>query len=181
MKLTHLLLPLGLTATLLAGCAGSVEPQYPPKELQDFTPKVSLDERWDQGIGEGLGRARYPLTPLVDSGTLYAVDQTGGESQDRVRTPVQQPVGISDREIRPRWLVREPEDAADDHERRQPTQGRPHWRSGRRYKSQLSVTAARIIAPAIQAASTIISRRLRRSIAASTAPTATENPHRKAK
>ena len=57
MKLTHLLLPLGLTATLLAGCAGSVEPQYPPKELQDFTPKVSLDERWDQGIGEGLGRA----------------------------------------------------------------------------------------------------------------------------
>lgn len=77
MKLTHLLLPLGLTATLLAGCAGSVEPQYPPKELQDFTPKVDLDERWDQSIGEGLGRAQYPLTPLVDDGTLYAVDQTG--------------------------------------------------------------------------------------------------------
>ena len=104
MKLTHLLLPLGLTATLLAGCAGSVEPQYPPKELQDFTPKVSLDERWDQGIGEGLGRARYPLTPLVDSGTLYAVDQTGdlhaidtdsGETQWEVElgTPISSGIG----------------------------------------------------------------------------------------
>lgn len=77
MKLTHLLLPLGLTATLLTGCAGSVEPQYPPKELKDFTAKVDLDERWDQSIGEGLGRARYPLVPLVDSGTIYAVDENG--------------------------------------------------------------------------------------------------------
>jgi len=77
MKLTHLLLPLGLTATLLTGCAGSVEPQYPPKELKDFTPKVGLDERWDQSIGEGLGRARYPLTPIVDNGMIYAVDETG--------------------------------------------------------------------------------------------------------
>ncbi|KFF50563.1 pyrrolo-quinoline quinone [Gammaproteobacteria bacterium MFB021] len=77
MKLTRLLLPLGLTATLLAGCAGSVEPQYPPKELKDFPATVELDERWSQDIGEGLGRAQYPLTPLVDGGTIYAVDQTG--------------------------------------------------------------------------------------------------------
>ncbi|WP_110686559.1 outer membrane protein assembly factor BamB [Salinicola aestuarinus] len=77
MKLHRLLLPVGLTATLLAGCAGSVEPQYPPKDLTDFDTQVDLDARWSDGIGEGLGRARYPLTPLVDSGTLYAVDQTG--------------------------------------------------------------------------------------------------------
>ncbi|WP_110666384.1 outer membrane protein assembly factor BamB [Salinicola halophilus] len=77
MKLYRLLLPLGLTATLLAGCAGSVEPQYPPKDLTDFDKQVDLDARWSEGVGEGLGRARYPLTPLVDGGTLYAVDQTG--------------------------------------------------------------------------------------------------------
>ncbi|WP_280563893.1 outer membrane protein assembly factor BamB [Chromohalobacter sp. 48-RD10] len=78
MKLNHLLLPAALTlSTLLVGCAGDVEPQYPPKELQDFSASVTLDERWSTSVGDGLGRARYPLMPLLTDGTLYAADASG--------------------------------------------------------------------------------------------------------
>ncbi|WP_280568331.1 outer membrane protein assembly factor BamB [Chromohalobacter sp. 296-RDG] len=78
MKLNHLLLPAALTlSTLLVGCAGDVEPQYPPKELQDFSASVTLDERWSTSVGDGLGRARYPLMPLLADGTLYAADASG--------------------------------------------------------------------------------------------------------
>ncbi|GAB2792392.1 outer membrane protein assembly factor BamB [Halomonas shantousis] len=78
MKLTHLLMPAAFAlATLLAGCAGQVEPQYPPKELQDLSASVQLETQWEQGIGSGLGRARYPLVPFIADDTLYAVDADG--------------------------------------------------------------------------------------------------------
>lgn len=78
MKLNHLLLPAALTlSTLLVGCAGDVEPQYPPKELKDFSASATLDERWSTSVGDGLGRARYPLMPLLADGTLYAADASG--------------------------------------------------------------------------------------------------------
>ncbi|MHB0776248.1 outer membrane protein assembly factor BamB [Halomonas sp. WWR20] len=78
MKMSHLFMPAAFAiATLLAGCAGQVEPQYPPKELQDFSASVHLDEKWEQGVGSGLGRAHYPLTPYLADDTLYAVDAEG--------------------------------------------------------------------------------------------------------
>ncbi|MDV6317899.1 outer membrane protein assembly factor BamB [Chromohalobacter sp. HP20-39] len=78
MKFNHLLLPAALTlSTLLAGCAGNVEPQYPPKELKDISTSVTLDERWSTSVGDGLGRARYPLKPLLVDGTLYTADENG--------------------------------------------------------------------------------------------------------
>lgn len=78
MKPTHFLLPAALTlSALLAGCSGNVEPQYPPKALQDFSPSATLDERWSASVGDGLGRARYPLMPLLADGTLYAADADG--------------------------------------------------------------------------------------------------------
>ncbi|MGC3873772.1 outer membrane protein assembly factor BamB [Halomonas sp. GXIMD04776] len=76
MKLTHLLVPT-LLITLVAGCAGKVEPEYPPKELESFTPQVELNGVWDQDIGDGLGIARYPITPSLDDGRLFAADQSG--------------------------------------------------------------------------------------------------------
>ncbi|SHE41254.1 Beta-barrel assembly machine subunit BamB [Modicisalibacter ilicicola DSM 19980] len=62
---------------LLAGCAGKVEPEYPPSELTAFDPQVVLDERWDQDVGDGLGTARYPITPTLDDGRLFVADQSG--------------------------------------------------------------------------------------------------------
>lgn len=76
MKTSTLFLPAVLVA-LLAGCAGSVEPEYEPRELTDINPQVELDRDWSQGIGEGLGVARYPITPALDDGVLYAADQSG--------------------------------------------------------------------------------------------------------
>ena len=76
MKTSTLFLPAVLVA-LLAGCAGSVEPEYAPRELTDINSQVELDRDWSQGIGEGLGVARYPITPALDDGVLYAADQTG--------------------------------------------------------------------------------------------------------
>lgn len=78
MKPTHFLFPVALTLlALLAGCSGNVEPQYPPKALQDFSPTATLDERWSTSVGDGLGRARYPLVPLLADDTLYAADAYG--------------------------------------------------------------------------------------------------------
>lgn len=76
MKHTHLLIPTVLI-TFLAGCAGKVEPEYPPKDLESFTSQVELNSAWDQGIGDGLGIARYPITPALDDGRLFAADQSG--------------------------------------------------------------------------------------------------------
>ncbi|WP_229843182.1 outer membrane protein assembly factor BamB [Halomonas urumqiensis] len=63
---------------LLAGCSGSqVQPQYPPKELRDITPQAELSQAWSQGIGDGLGRARYPIAPSRDGDNLFAADANG--------------------------------------------------------------------------------------------------------
>lgn len=59
---------------LLTGCASKGEPLYTPKPLADIDATSTLDTRWDTGIGDGLGRARYPLTPARDGDTLFAAD-----------------------------------------------------------------------------------------------------------
>ncbi|WP_129139258.1 outer membrane protein assembly factor BamB [Modicisalibacter coralii] len=76
MKLTQLLAP-ALLISLLAGCSGNVEPEYPPKPLTDIDRQVDIHEQWSQQIGDGLGIARYPITPALDDGRLFAADQSG--------------------------------------------------------------------------------------------------------
>ncbi|SDM30729.1 Beta-barrel assembly machine subunit BamB [Franzmannia pantelleriensis] len=62
---------------LLAGCAGSVEPQYPPKELTSFDEQASFSTAWSQRVGRGLGRATYPIAPSREDGVIYAADERG--------------------------------------------------------------------------------------------------------
>ncbi len=62
---------------LLAGCASKGEPLYTPTELGDIDATSSLDTRWDTGIGEGLGRARYPIAPARDGAQVFAADAEG--------------------------------------------------------------------------------------------------------
>ncbi|WP_458524441.1 outer membrane protein assembly factor BamB [Onishia taeanensis] len=62
---------------LLAGCAGQVEPETPPKELTSFTERVTLDTLWSVQVGDGLGEARYPISPSLDGETLFAADADG--------------------------------------------------------------------------------------------------------
>ncbi|GHC16322.1 outer membrane protein assembly factor BamB [Aidingimonas halophila] len=75
MKPTFLIIATALT--LLAGCASNSQPDTPPKELIDFDASVSLDSSWSLSIGDGLGRARYPITPARDGGTLFAASADG--------------------------------------------------------------------------------------------------------
>jgi len=63
--------------SLLAGCAGQVEPETPPKELTSFTESVTLDDLWSVQVGDGLGEARYPISPSLDGDTLFAADAEG--------------------------------------------------------------------------------------------------------
>lgn len=86
MKPTFLIIATALS--LLAGCASNTQPDTPPKELHDFDASTRLDSTWSRDIGDGLGRARYPITPARDSDTIYAasadgqvvaVDATSGE------------------------------------------------------------------------------------------------------
>ncbi|MDI4638570.1 MULTISPECIES: outer membrane protein assembly factor BamB [Halomonadaceae] len=62
---------------LLAGCAGQVEPETPPKELTNFSESVTLDGVWSVQVGDGLGEARYPISPSLDGDTLFAADAEG--------------------------------------------------------------------------------------------------------
>ncbi|WP_136254039.1 outer membrane protein assembly factor BamB [Onishia niordana] len=62
---------------LLAGCAGQVEPETPPKELKSFSESVTLDGIWSVQVGDGLGEARYPISPSQDGDTLFAADAEG--------------------------------------------------------------------------------------------------------
>lgn len=66
-----------LTIGLLAGCASKSEPRYSPKELSRFDATAQLDSDWRQRVGQGLGRAQYPIAPALDNGTLYAADERG--------------------------------------------------------------------------------------------------------
>lgn len=75
MKPTLLIVAAALA--LLAGCAGKVEPQHPPKELTSFDERASLSTAWNQRVGRGLGRASYPLDPSREDGVVYAADERG--------------------------------------------------------------------------------------------------------
>ncbi|MGR2739404.1 outer membrane protein assembly factor BamB [Billgrantia sp. Q4P2] len=72
---------LALVATLalglLAGCANKAEPRYSPKELQRFDARAELNTDWRQRVGQGLGRATYPIAPSLDNGVIYAADERG--------------------------------------------------------------------------------------------------------
>lgn len=69
---------LGATAlALLAGCANKGEPAYTPKELHSFDETSSLDSVWRRNVGDGLGRARYPIAPSREGDTVFAADATG--------------------------------------------------------------------------------------------------------
>lgn len=72
----RLTLGAGLLA-VLSGCASQGDPVYPPSELTDIDASSSLDTRWSTGIGDGLGRARYPVAPARDGDRLFAADARG--------------------------------------------------------------------------------------------------------
>ena len=62
---------------LVAGCASKSEPLYTPKELKAFEASAELQERWSTRVGDGLGRARYPIAPARDGNRLFAADAEG--------------------------------------------------------------------------------------------------------
>jgi outer membrane protein assembly factor BamB len=66
-----------LALALLVGCANKAEPRYTPKELRSFEATASLDSDWRQRVGQGLGRAHYPISPDLDSGVIFAADERG--------------------------------------------------------------------------------------------------------
>ncbi len=76
MKPTFLIAAIASLA-LLAGCAGKVEPQNPPKELRSFDASVSLETLWSQDAGSGLGRANYPIAPAREGDRVFAADADG--------------------------------------------------------------------------------------------------------
>ncbi|MCC5881981.1 MAG: outer membrane protein assembly factor BamB [Halomonas sp.] len=61
----------------LAGCANKAEPRYSPKELQRFEASAELSTDWRQRVGQGLGRAVYPISPSLDGGVIFAADERG--------------------------------------------------------------------------------------------------------
>lgn len=88
-----------IAVALLAGCANKGEPAYTPKELRSFEETSSLNSVWRRNVGDGLGRARYPIAPAREGDTVFAADATGlvmalnadnGERkwQTRLDTPV---------------------------------------------------------------------------------------------
>lgn len=76
MRFSQLLAPALLT-TLLAGCTGNVEPEYPPQPLEPIDASVGFEHVWSQDIGDGLGIAHYPITPALEDGRLFAADRSG--------------------------------------------------------------------------------------------------------
>lgn len=69
---------LGLAALmLLAGCASKGESAYTPKELTSFNETSTLESEWRQSVGDGLGRARYPIAPAREGNTVFAADADG--------------------------------------------------------------------------------------------------------
>ncbi|MYL23274.1 outer membrane protein assembly factor BamB [Vreelandella massiliensis] len=66
-----------LAMTLLAGCASKGEPVYTPKALTDVDATSTLEEQWSTKVGNGLGRARYPIAPARDGATLFAASVDG--------------------------------------------------------------------------------------------------------
>ncbi|MBA2779379.1 outer membrane protein assembly factor BamB [Billgrantia kenyensis] len=66
-----------LALGLLAGCANKAEPRYPPKELQRFEASAELATDWRQRVGQGLGRATYPIAPSLEGDVVFAADERG--------------------------------------------------------------------------------------------------------
>lgn len=62
---------------LLAGCASKGEPANPPKALTSFDETINVTNAWRQQIGDGLGRARYPIAPAREGDTVFAADAQG--------------------------------------------------------------------------------------------------------
>lgn len=78
LRMGRLALPASLLAvSLLAGCASSAQPEYAPKDLADFDSKVSLDSAWSESVGNGLGRAHYPLAPIIANDRLFVAAEEG--------------------------------------------------------------------------------------------------------
>ncbi|SDN45082.1 outer membrane protein assembly factor BamB [Vreelandella arcis] len=69
---------LGATAlALLAGCATQSEPAYTPKELSSIEESSTLESLWQRDVGDGLGRARYPIAPAREGDNVFAADAEG--------------------------------------------------------------------------------------------------------
>lgn len=77
MKTLNVIATSVILSALLAGCAGDVEPQYPPKELTDISASTRAETRWSEGVGGGLGEATYPIEPALAGTRLFAADKDG--------------------------------------------------------------------------------------------------------
>lgn len=62
---------------LLVGCSGNVEPQYPPKELQDVSATSQATTLWSKRVGAGLGKGNYPMAPAREGSRIFAADHRG--------------------------------------------------------------------------------------------------------
>ncbi|WP_447926837.1 outer membrane protein assembly factor BamB [Vreelandella sp. EE27] len=62
---------------MLAGCASKSEPAFTPKELTSFNETTNVENVWRQSVGDGLGRARYPIEPTREGNTVFAADAQG--------------------------------------------------------------------------------------------------------
>ncbi|MDR5875487.1 outer membrane protein assembly factor BamB [Halomonas sp. CUBES01] len=62
---------------LLAGCANKSEPAYTPKALTSIEESSTLESLWQRDVGDGLGRARYPIAPAREGDKLFAADANG--------------------------------------------------------------------------------------------------------
>lgn len=62
---------------LLSGCSTKGEPVYQAAELEDFEATSSLASQWSTRVGDGLGHARYPITPARDGDLLFSADVDG--------------------------------------------------------------------------------------------------------
>lgn len=62
---------------LLAGCANKSEPAYTPKALTSIEESSTLETLWQHDVGDGLGRARYPIAPAREGDNVFAADANG--------------------------------------------------------------------------------------------------------
>ncbi|MFG6668529.1 outer membrane protein assembly factor BamB [Halomonas sp. HNIBRBA4712] len=62
---------------LLAGCASKSEPTHVPTPLTSFNETTTVSSAWHQNVGDGLGRARYPIEPAREGNTVFAADAQG--------------------------------------------------------------------------------------------------------
>jgi outer membrane protein assembly factor BamB len=48
-----------------------------PVPLVEFTPSLSTEKKWSTKIGDGVGRKRTQLRPVISDGAIYAADYKG--------------------------------------------------------------------------------------------------------